>query len=233
MEVANKESRLKRFYGDVAKDQNKDIIRFISGRHVLDVGCGYGSLIHQINSDMKDMEAVGIDIDPESIRLAKELYGIDVKPVSVYKMDFPDNHFDTVILREAIHHFDTEESLRTALSQIRRVCRKELIIFDPNPNFIVKLSRKMIGHIDPEAPVDKVLKTLKENGFDVKICMWRDIIAFPLSGGFVGRELIPNIGFVKDAVLRLDKIINMIMRTINLQRHVCWRYIIYAQKANG
>lgn len=233
MNISQCEKRLHRFYGDVASRQNRDIIDLITGRSVLDIGCGYGCLVDQIRREKRGVEVTGIDVDPESISMAKALYGIDVKPASVHKMDFADNAFDTVILRETIHHFEGEENLRSAFSEIRRVCGREIIIFDPNPNWVVKFSRKLIRHQDPEARLDDVVTVLESSGFNVKARRWRDVIAFPMSGGFVGMELVPNLDLFKKPILALDSFLNNVLRMLNLQRHICWRYLIYATKSDG
>ena len=230
MDITNKERRLNRFYGDVARLQNRAIIDLITGSKILDIGCGYGTLIKQIMDEKHGAEVVGIDIDPESISKAKELYGLNIKPISVYNMSFTDGSFETIILREAIHHFDEPGSLDRALSEIRRVCSKELIVFDPNPNWIVKLSRRLIKHKDPEAPLETVLQALRSKGFAVKTCKLRDVIAFPLSGGFVGRELVPNVKFMKDIIVTLDGAINVLLRMLRIEKFFCWRYVIYAVK---
>lgn len=230
MKVHNHHLRLSRFYGCVAKAQNEDIIRRITGRTILDIGCGYGTLVDQIKREMREAEVLGIDIDPEAIKIAKELYGLDVKPVSAHKMGLPDGSFDTVILREAIHHFNESGSLKNILSGIRRVCKKELIIFDPNPTWLIKFARKVIGHKDPEAPPDVVVRVLEENGFQVNSVQMRDAIAFPLSGGFVGIELIPNVSWIKKIVLNVDSMLNNVFARLHIDRSLCWRYLIYATK---
>jgi SAM-dependent methyltransferase len=230
--VDNSQKRLGRFYGDVARCQNREIINLITGRRVLDIGCGYGYLINQIRLEKKGVELFGIDIDPEAIDMAGRLYGVNAKNMSVYKLDFPNGYFDTVILREVIHHFDSHDNLKAALTEIRRVCAKELIIFDPNPNWIVKFSRKIIRHVDPEAPYDYILKALEESGFKVNSLKWRDVVAFPMSGGFVGREFVPNIKFFKSIVMALDKFFNIILSKLRIQKHFCWRYLIYATKGS-
>jgi len=228
VKVDGAEGRLNRFYGEVAKSQNRAIIGLISGSRVLDVGCGYGYLAKQIRQERPAAEVFGIDIDPESVEKAKKLYGIDIRKMSAYKLDFSDGYFDTVILRETIHHFDTYYKLQSALKEIRRVCGKELIIFDPNPNWIVRISRKLIKHVDPEASSAYIVKALKDSGFTVASLVWRDVVAFPLSGGFIGREFVPNVKFFKDTVMMLDNAINMVLSTLNIQRQFCWRYLIYA-----
>jgi len=226
--MKNPETRLNRFYGDVAKDQNTDIIKFISGKNILDVGCGYGNLINQIKTEDKEAKVTGIDTDQDSILVAKKLYDINVRPISLYDMNFPEKHFDTVILREAIHHIKDDGMLERALDKIAKICKNGLVIFDPNPNWIVKLSRKLIKHKDPEARSEDVVKALEKAGFTVKTCKWRDVIAFPLSGGFVGKELVPNVRIIKRLVLKMDKIANYILSKLRIQRYVCWRYVIHA-----
>lgn len=233
MNIKDKENRLNKFYGDVARIQNKDIINLITGRRILDVGCGYGTLINQIKKEKDNTDVVGIDVDPESIKIAKDFYNINVKEMSVCKLDFSNNYFDTIILRESIHHFDTPDKLQCAIDEIKRVCNKELIIFDPNPSWLVKFARKLIKHQDPEAPFDKTKRILEKNGFEIKKCEWRDVIAFPLSGGFVGREFVPNIKFLKNTILIIDNVLNAILSRLKVQKHVCWRYIIYAVKPDS
>ncbi|MBP7055337.1 MAG: class I SAM-dependent methyltransferase [Candidatus Omnitrophica bacterium] len=230
MEVTNKEIRLRRFYGDVARVQNRAILGFMTGVRVLDVGCGYGCLVDQIKREKTGIEVIGIDVDPESIKIAKSMYGIDVRPVSVCNMNFPDGYFDTVILREAVHHLYHEADFARAMSEIGRVCKKELIIFDPNPNWVVKLCRKIIRHSDPEADPTSIMNAIEKNGFKVTSCIWRDVVAFPASGGFVGREIVPNNSFIKKYILLIDEWLNLICRKLRIQRYICWRYIIYATK---
>lgn len=48
LELSQQIVRLDKFYGEVAYLQNRDIIALITGKKILDVGCGYGFLVHQI-----------------------------------------------------------------------------------------------------------------------------------------------------------------------------------------
>ena len=52
--------RLRRFYGAVASDQNRSILQWATGRRVLELGCGYGSLIQEARDFGR--EAVGLDM---------------------------------------------------------------------------------------------------------------------------------------------------------------------------
>ena len=233
MDAPKNTDRLNRFYGDIARVQNRSIMSFITSKNILDIGCGYGFLTKQILDEKAGVNVVGIDIDREALELGKRMYGLDNKYGSVYSLDFKDSSFSTIILREAVHHFDVSNNLMAALKEISRVCAKELIIFDPNPNWIVKISRKIVKHKDEEVSLQTLIKALKENGFSVKKCIWRDVIAFPLSGGFVGPELIPNNKFIKNIVIKVDMYMNNILKCLNIQKYFCWRYLIYATKESG
>jgi len=233
MQINHSEKRLKRFYGDIARLQNRDIINLITGEKILDIGSGYGDLVNQIKQEKNNSNIIGIDIDKNASKIAKSLYDLKILDMSAFKIEFPDNYFDTVILREVIHHLMPQDNLKLALKEIKRVCKKELIIFDPNPNWIVRLSRKIIRHSDPEAPLEIVIKVLKDSGFEIKHCKWRDVIAFPLSGGFVSREIVPNISFFKKMIIRFDSLLNIILSTLCLQKYFCWRYLIFATKVEA
>lgn len=230
MNIKNSSRRLCRFYGDVARRQNECIISLITGRSILDIGCGYGLLIEQLKRRHPSKEVTGIDLDDESIKIARDNYGLDVRRMSAYDMDFPDGSFDTVVLRETIHHFDSDEKLETAVREIYRVASKELIIFDPNPNWIVKVSRMLIRHKDPEASPERVKAALRKAGFKVSSCAFRDVAAFPLSGGFVGLEFVPNVGVIKRMVLAADGVVARAVSFVGLGRYLCWRYLIRAVK---
>lgn len=230
MHIKNAERRLFGFYGEVAQLQNRDIIRLISGKTVLDVGCGYGMLVHQIRHECKDKSVVGIDTDVNTIKIAKDFYNIDVMPMSALKMEFSEGCFDTIILRDVVHHFSRTDELRQILTEVNRVVAKELIIFDPNPNWILRLCRKIVRHEDGQMPLWRIKKALRENGFHIVSCHWRDIVAMPLSGGFVGMELVPNTRFIKSAVIKVDNILNRIFYFLKIQNLFCWRYLIYAVK---
>lgn len=230
MKIREPKKRLDRFYGDVARDQDDELISMITGHTVLDVGCGYGTLINRIRQRRPDLNVTGIDVDKDAIDGAMSMYGIKVDPVSIYETGFLDNKFDTVILREAVHHLGEGDGLVRVLKEIKRVCARELIVFDPNPNWLVKFCRRLASHEDPPMPLEILLKAMDEVGFKVVEKRWRDVVAFPLSGGFVGVEMVPNVSFIKKAVLGADRLFNTLLRKIGAQKIFCWRYLLYAVK---
>jgi SAM-dependent methyltransferase len=230
MKIRDPKNRLTRFYGDVARSQDDELIGMITGHTVLDVGCGYGTLINRMRQKRPDLRTTGIDVDQDAIDGAMSTYGIKVEPISIYETGFSRGMFDTVILREAVHHLGEGNNLGRALNEINRICVKELIILDPNPNWLLRFCRLLASHEDPSMPLDTLLEALKKAGFKVVEKRWRDVVAFPLSGGFVGVEFVPNIDFVKKVVIYADRLFNAILRKIGIQKLFCWRYIVYAVK---
>jgi hypothetical protein len=232
MHIENAQKRLERFYGKVARSQNREIISLITGRTLLDVGCGWGLLLLQILQERPGIKAAGIDPDGQAVEYARRHFQIEAVQGDAFALPYADGSYDTVILRETIHHLAEHGKLADALKEIGRVCRKELIIFDPNPTWIVRFCRTLIRHVDPEAPLTLVLEQLPAAGFAVEKVRFRDVLAFPLSGGFVGKEFVPPLAWCMSLVLSLDRFLCRASHMLGIQQQVCWRYLIYARKIN-
>lgn len=223
--------RLKRFYGAVASDQNRSILRGISGSPVLELGCGYGSLAQEARG--LGIEALGLDIDRLTLEMGKGLYpdlGAKLIQGDMTRLPFRDRSFRTVILRESLHHVAWER----VLPEILRVCREEIRIFEPNPNWLLRFCRVLISHEDQEVSPEALVDRLAKNGIRVEGISFRDVLAFPLSGGFVGREWVPSMakGLFR-FLIGVDKGLQRIARFLGIERAVCWRYLVKGVFADG
>ncbi|HLC49310.1 MAG TPA: class I SAM-dependent methyltransferase [Candidatus Andersenbacteria bacterium] len=94
---------------------------------VLDVGCGKGFMLHDLQELIPGITVRGVDISEYAIEHAME----DVKPfVSVAnatKLPFEDNSYDVVISINTIHNLPIEEC-KEALREIERVSRGKSFI---------------------------------------------------------------------------------------------------------
>jgi ubiquinone/menaquinone biosynthesis C-methylase UbiE len=82
-----------------------------NGMRVLDVGCGFGGTIYEINENLSGMDLVGINIDPRQLERARTL----VKPKNGNRVSFVEGDacalpfdagsFDAVLAVECIFHF--------------------------------------------------------------------------------------------------------------------------------
>jgi SAM-dependent methyltransferase len=219
--------RLRRFYGAVASDQNRSILRWTTGEKLLELGCGYGTFLQEARKEGK--EAFGLDIDFPTLKAGLSAYPRirgDLIQGDMGSLPFKENSFHTVVLRESLHHVPWVK----VLPEILRICRKEILIFEPNPNGFLRLSRKIISHQDEEVTPDPLLNYLRGHGVAVQGILYRDLIAFPLSGGFVGWELVPPIKALFSFLLWADRIVHALFCFFKIEKAVSWRYLVKGVK---
>ena len=123
-----------KFLSDVHLDRKTDmnnktirlLLENITGETILDIACGRGYMVELLGSNFPEMQVFGMDI---------VLPLIDNKPPNVFlkeggveKTGFPNNHFDTVICAHTLEHV---RDIDAAVNELRRVCRKKLIIVVP------------------------------------------------------------------------------------------------------
>lgn len=105
---------------------------------LLDVGVGQGQFIHALNLMSQFKKLVGIDIKiyPGMKRLMKEYSTSNLfKIMDVINLQFSDQEFDIVTCMECLEHLEIP-AFNAALKELRRVCRKRLLItvpFQENP----------------------------------------------------------------------------------------------------
>lgn len=121
---------------------DRQLMRYIKGETILDVGCGEGITLGKIIQHFPEKNIKGIDNSQENVTICRK-YNLPVEPGDVYELNFKDNSVDTCILSEVIEHLN---DYATALKQIYRVLKKGglLILLFPNDrNF--KISRILTG----------------------------------------------------------------------------------------
>lgn len=127
---------------------DKLMIDFAPQQHdlkVLDLGCGTGDFLEKLQKKYK--KAVGIDISPEMIKIARKKYPHLSKNLvrsAAEKLHFKNNSLDAVFIKGALHHFqDPEQSLK----EIQRVLKKNgwLILLEPCSDFfILRFLRRLL-----------------------------------------------------------------------------------------
>jgi len=217
--------QLNSLYGLVNEDQDRSIVNAVYGKKVLDVGAGYGTLSKRLK--VAGFSVTAIEPNPHTRKIAKNWNDIDELPYGIYQTPFEDNYFDTVILRECVEHLDFNE----ALKEIKRICNTRVLVFQTNLNPLIMLARKRIGHeeYNPQK-FNYYKKKLEESGFSKQRVIFRDPIAFPLSGGYHAYQLIPRKPSLEHAILGIDKTITKIFQLTGLASLFCWRYLLISDK---
>lgn len=97
-----------------------DYLELEDGARVLDCGCGTGFYL-MVMSRLWDLSPVGLDIDPERLRQARE-HGVSAELVcgDAEQLPFPDDSFDAVLMTEVLEHLRDDGR---ALAEAMRVLR--------------------------------------------------------------------------------------------------------------
>jgi len=96
------------------------------GSHLLDVGCGPGTITLDFAGRIAPGRVVGIDAAESVIELARaeqadrHIRNVEFRTADVYALDIPDDTFDVVHAHQVLQHLTDPVA---ALVEMRRVCR--------------------------------------------------------------------------------------------------------------
>lgn len=110
---------------DLNQECIKEILNNIRFDDVLEVGCGRGYLANKMNTNGFDVTACDIVMNPE---LPRKYPKVKFVQGNIEKLPFKDNSFSTVVCTHTLEHV---QNLNLAISELRRVAKKELIIVVP------------------------------------------------------------------------------------------------------
>lgn len=109
---------------DLNQQCTDEILKNISGKTVLEVGCGRGYLANLMS---QKHEVTGCDIViPKD--LETKFPQVNFVAGNIQSLKFKDNSFDTVVSTHTLEHV---QNLPEAVAELRRIARKELIIVVP------------------------------------------------------------------------------------------------------
>ena len=118
-----------------------DLLGATAGTRLLDVSCGTGSLLAAAQA--RGVEAVGIDLSDEAVKLAKRVApGVEVTVGAGEALPYRNATFDFVSCLGSLEHF---LDMGRGLEEMKRVAKPSgrFCIMVPNQNFI---GWKVMGH---------------------------------------------------------------------------------------
>lgn len=224
--------RLKLFWGEVNKRHIGFIKPFIEKGEILDLGCGSGSTAYEIQKGGFG-KVTGLDFSNDEISKAKEWYpDVDFYRENAEKMPFPNEKFNTIILRDSLHHFYEEADFEKVKKEINRVLKPggRLIFLDPNINAMIRFLRRTAKHIDAECDFEAAIEIINSLGYTVQHKSFNTVYSLPLSGGYVYKNFVPHNRLLYKVLIGMEIILEKIINGLNLGRYLCWRYLIVCTK---
>ncbi len=115
---------------------------------VLDIGCGTGELLQQLQQLNSRLELHGLDLSKEMLARAKEKLpsSIKLREGDVINIPFDDNTFDVVVSTEAFHHYPNQHK---AMQEITRVAKHGGRIIIVDVNFFFRPIHWLFEKIEP------------------------------------------------------------------------------------
>lgn len=134
--------------------------------NILDIGCGTGQLIKDINNEIEVVNYLGIDVSENMIKEAKKLNKkLNFKAIAIEKFN-PKEKFDIVICTHAFPYFPDKESV---IQKIHDITNKNATIIIANSstnslkdlliNFFLKATTSKASYLS----IDKMKELFKKS----------------------------------------------------------------------
>lgn len=115
---------------------------------IIEVGCGAGANLGKIIQNFKGVSVGGIDINPDAIKTAEEIFGNDAEVLEVSSMDkifLSDQSSDIVLTDMALIYADPFK-INKVIKEIKRVARNAVILIEfHHKNWFKRLALRLFS----------------------------------------------------------------------------------------
>jgi len=146
----------------------------LSSHHrVLEIGCGIGTVSHLIAKKVVKGSVLAVDISPESIQKAKELWkgqeNLHFEVSDMQGFEKPQQQFDFFVFPDVLEHIPVEQHL-AIFETIKSYSHRSSVIFIhiPAPRFLewmIKNEPAKLQVIDQPLDSGRLVNTITDNGF--------------------------------------------------------------------
>jgi SAM-dependent methyltransferase len=215
-------------YGRLIRERYRSLLEWVRGRRIIDCGCGFGTF-SRVALDAGFVVAA-VDIDDESLEIARQISGIPCRRESIYATSLPDRSCDTAVCCDSIQHFELEHFL----TEIKRLGVGRVIVYDSNVhNPLLRLYRRLAGHEEShDRTPEELIAQFRRYGFELTHMQYENVVALALSGG-LQRPPVPGVKNFPRAVERLDHVLAAIVRRLGFGRLLSFRFLIILSEANA
>jgi ubiquinone/menaquinone biosynthesis C-methylase UbiE len=175
------------------RKQALSLCRGLGGR-ILEVGCGEGLFLAQLLKQNPDLQIWGIDNNAERLKEAEmflqknNLGKVHLSLQEATSLNFENEYFDAVVCINVVLNFESLDTVKKALREMARVCkRKGKVIFDfrNSANLLMRWKYKFAPLYDPTVKkiplnthsLEKINLLLKEEGLNI---IHKKYLGFPI-----------------------------------------------------
>ena len=126
--------------------RQKRIERFIRKGRILDIGCGRGEFLSLMRE--RGWEAIGLELNEETARDARNVFGLEVKTGNLVDAQFKESFFDVITMWHVLEHLP--DPVQT-IDECRRILKPGGLLVIALPHFDslqAKISGKYWFHLD-------------------------------------------------------------------------------------
>ncbi len=138
----------------------RNLLGRLAYRSLVDIGCGIGVLLRELNADRDCVDLCGIDFSEVAISLAGRLTPARFHCVDIQRESAPET-FDVGVCSEVLEHLEDDVS---ALRNIRKMCRLLVVTVPSGP---LGASSRAIGHVRHYTK-DDLERKLTSSGFRLR-----------------------------------------------------------------
>ena len=144
-----------------------------SHHSVLEIGCGIGTVSHLLAHQAKSGEVLAVDISPESIEKAKEIWkdqqNLKFEISDMSNFDKPGKKFDFFVFPDVLEHIPVDQHARL-FQNIQKHSHAESVVFIhiPAPRYLqwmIENEPEKLQVIDQPLDSGDLIKSLTNNGF--------------------------------------------------------------------
>jgi SAM-dependent methyltransferase len=216
-----------------------EALRLRSGLRVLDLGCGVGHFLEWL-SGRRPGHYYGLDLSVTSVGRARQRNpALRLIVGDGESLPYRDGSFDRVTCLGTAHHFFDADS---ALREIHRILAPGgiLCLYEPAATILTTALRHLVlRHHAAESPADHACKhdftvsrirsLLLAAGFAETTVSFRDFLAYPLSGNYLGSPWSRSPRFM-ERLCRLERALTRSRLLKPLRDALAWRVLAVAIK---
>ena len=140
----------------------------ISFKSLLDVGCGQGSFLYELQNIFPDVDFHGSDFSSSALDLAsKKISNCEFNEMDITS-DLLDRKFDVVICSEVLEHIENDE---VAINNLCTMTQKFLLVSSPQGR-MRKFEERVVGHVRNYAKGELVEKLISAGVEPLDVIEW-------------------------------------------------------------